>query len=73
MIVSFNEPTTTIYTRWTTQWVLRWHPLGLVSQLIRLPGTFQATITMGIVNPVVDETTIPTIECTLVFGNGQTD
>jgi hypothetical protein len=47
--------------------------IGLVSQPIGLPGTFQTTIAMGIINPVVDKATTPTMECTLVFGNGQTN
>jgi hypothetical protein len=47
--------------------------IGLVGQPIGLPGTFRTAITMGIINPIIDKTTTPTMEHTLVFRYGQTN
>jgi hypothetical protein len=76
MIVSFNEPTTTIYTRQRLlDGFFAGIHIGLISQPIiyRLPGTFWTAVAMSIVNPVVYEHQTPSMERTLEFGYGQTD
>ena len=76
MIVSFNEPTTTIYTRMR---LLDGFFCGILVGLIchpvlyGLPGTFWIAIVMNIVNPVVYKGRTPSIKHTLVFGDGHTD
>jgi hypothetical protein len=72
MIVSFNEPTTTIYTRQLLRFFVGIH-IGLISQPVGLSGTFWAAIAMGIVNTVIYKGTASTMEHTLEFGHGQTN
>jgi hypothetical protein len=78
MIVSFNEPTTTIYTRQDySMRSLHWHPYrtGRSTNHLRTPWDLPGYYCHGHhVNPVVDKgQLLPAMERTLVFGHGQTD